>query len=52
MQSDGWPDVDDNEEYDVYNEQHVQQAKAVILNWIKDLKAQPEVIVQCHSHYF
>lgn len=42
MQSDGWPDVDDNEEYDVYNEQHVQQAKAVILNWIKDLKAQPE----------
>ncbi|KAK7939703.1 hypothetical protein WMY93_003029 [Mugilogobius chulae] len=42
MQSDGWPEVDGTGEYDLYDEQHVQQAKAIILNWVKDLKAQPE----------
>ncbi|CAL1588921.1 unnamed protein product [Knipowitschia caucasica] len=42
MQSDGWPEMNDTSEYDLYNEQNVQQAKAVILNWVKDLKAQPE----------
>lgn len=42
MQTDGWPEMIESGEYDVYDEQHVQQAKAVILNWVKDLKAQPE----------
>lgn len=42
MQSDGWPEVDEAMEFDLYDEQHVQQAKAVILNWVKDIKAQPE----------
>ncbi|XP_072298637.1 butyrophilin subfamily 3 member A3 [Eucyclogobius newberryi] len=42
MQTDGWPEMDEAREFDLYDEQHVQQAKAVILNWVKDLKAQPE----------
>uniref|UniRef100_A0A3B4AVZ3 B30.2/SPRY domain-containing protein n=1 Tax=Periophthalmus magnuspinnatus TaxID=409849 RepID=A0A3B4AVZ3_9GOBI len=42
MQTDGWPEMDENSEFDLYDEDHVQQAKAVILNWVKDLKAQPE----------
>ena len=43
MQTDGWPEVDEVKEPDQINEQDVQQAKAVIINWIKDLRAQPEV---------
>lgn len=42
MQSDGWPELQETSEFDLYDEQHVQQAKAVILNWVKDVKAQPE----------
>lgn len=42
MQSDGWPEMDEAVEFDLYDEEHVQQAKAVILNWVKDVKAQPE----------
>ncbi|KAJ0058398.1 hypothetical protein NL108_013891 [Boleophthalmus pectinirostris] len=42
MQTDGWPEMYETSEFDLYDEDHVQQAKAVILNWVKDLKAQPE----------
>lgn len=43
MQTDGWPEMDDVKHPDMINEQDLLQAKAVILNWIKDLRAQPEV---------
>lgn len=43
MQTDGWPEVDEVKQFDLINEQDIQQAKAVILNWVKDLRAQPEV---------
>ncbi|CAK6963287.1 butyrophilin subfamily 3 member A3 [Scomber scombrus] len=42
MQTDGWPEVDEVKQFDLINEQDIQQAKAVILNWVKDLRAQPE----------
>lgn len=42
IQSDGWPEMTEATEFDLYDEQHIQQAKAVILNWVKDVKAQPE----------
>lgn len=43
MQTDGWPEVDEVKQFDLINEQDILQAKAVILNWVKDLRAQPEV---------
>ncbi|MEQ2183486.1 hypothetical protein GOODEAATRI_033164, partial [Goodea atripinnis] len=42
MQSDGWPEVDEGKQPDLINGQDLEQAKAVIVNWIKDLRAQPE----------
>lgn len=41
MQTDGWPEME-GKHPDLINEQDVQQAKAVILDWVKDLRAQPE----------
>lgn len=43
MQTDGWPEVDELKHPDLINEQDLLEAKTVILNWIKDLRAQPEV---------
>lgn len=43
MQTDGWPEMDEVKHPDMINEQDLLEAKAVILNWIKDLRAQPEV---------
>lgn len=43
MQTDGWPEMDEGKQPDLINGQDLEQAKAVILNWIKDLRAQPEV---------
>lgn len=43
MQTDGWPEMDEGKHPDLINEQDIQQAKTMILNWIKDLRAQPEV---------
>ncbi|MEQ2259853.1 hypothetical protein XENORESO_020131, partial [Xenotaenia resolanae] len=42
MQSDGWPEMDEGKQPDLINGQDLEQAKAVIDNWIKDLRAQPE----------
>lgn len=42
MQTDGWPEIDEGKQPDLINGQDLEQAKAVILNWIKDLRAQPE----------
>lgn len=43
MQTDGWPVMDDGKVPDLINEQDLLLPKAVILNWVKDLRAQPEV---------
>lgn len=43
MQTDGWPEMGEGKHPDMINEQDLLQAKTVILNWIKDLRAQPEV---------
>ncbi len=43
MQTDGWPEVEEVKHPDMINEQDLLEAKTVILNWIKDLRAQPEV---------
>lgn len=43
LQTDGWPEMDEFKQAGLTHEQDVQQAKSVILNWIKDLRAQPEV---------
>lgn len=43
MQTDGWPEMDEGKLPDLINELDLLQAKNVILNWIKDLRAQPEV---------
>ncbi|XP_071768045.1 butyrophilin subfamily 3 member A1 [Centroberyx gerrardi] len=42
MQTDGWPEKDEGKQQDLATEQDLQQAKTVIFNWIKDLRAQPE----------
>ncbi|XP_013862341.1 butyrophilin subfamily 3 member A3 isoform X2 [Austrofundulus limnaeus] len=42
MQTDGWPETDEDKQPDLMTLQDLQQAKAVIFNWIKDLRAQPE----------
>lgn len=50
MQTDGWPEVDESKQPELHNEQDLLQAKNLILNWIKDLRAQPEVgDVRTHS---
>lgn len=43
MQPDGWSEVDVGILPDMINDQDVLQAKNNLLNWIKDLRAQPEV---------
>lgn len=43
MQTDGWPEVDQGKQPDLIKEEDLLQAKNVILTWIKDLRAQPEV---------
>lgn len=43
MQTDGWPEMNEGKQPDVTSEKDLQQAKAVILEWIKDIRAQPEV---------
>lgn len=43
MQSDGWPEMNESEQHDLINAQDLLKAKTVILNWLKDLRAQPEV---------
>lgn len=43
MQTDGWPEIGEGKQPDLTGEQDMQQAKMVILDWIKDLRAQPEV---------
>lgn len=43
MQTDGWPEMEEGKQPDLINEQDLMQAKNEILNWIKDLRAQPEV---------
>ncbi|CAJ1076918.1 butyrophilin-like protein 9 [Xyrichtys novacula] len=42
MQTDGWPEIDEVKHPDAISEQDLQQAKTVILTWLKDLRAQPE----------
>ncbi|XP_011602086.1 butyrophilin subfamily 3 member A3 [Takifugu rubripes] len=42
LQTDGWPEMDELKQAGRIDEQDAQQAKSVILNWIKDLRAQPE----------
>lgn len=50
MQTDGWPEVDESKWPELNNEQDLLQAKTLILNWIKDLRAQPEVgNIRTHS---
>lgn len=43
LQTDGWPEMDELKQAGLTKEQDVQQAKSVIFNWIRDLRAQPEV---------
>ena len=43
MQSDGWPEMPQLSEDDLYNEEGLLEAKTIITNWTKDLRAQPEV---------
>ncbi|KAG9264539.1 butyrophilin subfamily 1 member A1 [Astyanax mexicanus] len=42
MQTDGWPEKSDWKELSLTNEQDIESAKVLILNWLKDLRAQPE----------
>ncbi|XP_017283593.1 butyrophilin subfamily 3 member A3 [Kryptolebias marmoratus] len=42
MQTDGWPETDEGKQPGLMTLQDLLQAKTVILNWIKDLRAQPE----------
>lgn len=42
MQTDGWPEKDDCKQPDVINELDLLQAKTLLLNWMKDVRAQPE----------
>uniref|UniRef100_A0A3Q2QXY6 Si:ch211-120g10.1 n=1 Tax=Fundulus heteroclitus TaxID=8078 RepID=A0A3Q2QXY6_FUNHE len=42
MQTDGWPEMGEGKHPDLINEQDLEQAKADVLTWIKDLRAQPE----------
>ncbi|KAM3597600.1 uncharacterized protein V6R79_006698 [Siganus canaliculatus] len=42
MQTDGWPEMDKGKQSHLRQEEELLYAKAVILTWIKDLRAQPE----------
>ncbi|XP_010872351.1 butyrophilin subfamily 1 member A1-like isoform X1 [Esox lucius] len=42
MQTDGWPEISEVRERDLFSEQDVKNAKGTIVNWTKDLRAQPE----------
>lgn len=43
MQTDDWTEKTEEKQLDLINVEEVQIAKTVIYNWIKDLRAQPEV---------
>ena len=43
MQTDGWPERDEGKLPNLITEQDLIQAKNLILNWTKDLRAQPDV---------
>lgn len=43
MQTDGWPEMDEGKLPDENESRDLLRAKAVILTWVKDLRAQPEV---------
>lgn len=43
MLTDSWPEVKEVKYPDMINEKVLLEAKTVIINWIKDLRAQPEV---------
>ncbi|XP_047656585.1 E3 ubiquitin-protein ligase TRIM58 isoform X2 [Tachysurus fulvidraco] len=42
LQTDGWPEKSDWKELALSSEQDVENAKRLIMTWIKDLRAQPE----------
>ncbi|XP_029584046.1 butyrophilin subfamily 1 member A1 isoform X1 [Salmo trutta] len=42
MQSDGWPEESELREQDLFSENDMENAKRTIINWTKDLRAQPE----------
>lgn len=42
MQTDGWPEKNEGKHPDVINDQDLLQAKTLLLNWMKDVRAQPE----------
>ncbi|XP_061567425.1 butyrophilin subfamily 3 member A3 [Cololabis saira] len=42
LQTDGWPEMDETKLYNLVNVQDLLQAKNVVLNWVMDLRAQPE----------
>lgn len=42
MQSDGWPEESEWREQDLFSENEMENAKRTIINWTKDLRAQPE----------
>ncbi|XP_037544847.1 butyrophilin subfamily 3 member A3 [Nematolebias whitei] len=42
MQTDGWPEMDEDKQPDMMTLHDLQQAKTAILNWVQDLRAQPE----------
>ncbi|XP_061702441.1 E3 ubiquitin-protein ligase TRIM22 [Syngnathoides biaculeatus] len=42
MQTDGWPETDGDKRCEVTDEKDVLKAKLFLLEWMKDLRAQPE----------
>uniref|UniRef100_A0A8C7CIR2 B30.2/SPRY domain-containing protein n=2 Tax=Oncorhynchus kisutch TaxID=8019 RepID=A0A8C7CIR2_ONCKI len=42
MQTDGWPEESEWREQDLFSENEMENAKRTIINWTKDLRAQPE----------
>ncbi|XP_064842698.1 E3 ubiquitin-protein ligase TRIM58-like isoform X1 [Oncorhynchus masou masou] len=42
MQSDGWPEESEWRKQDLFSENEMENAKRTIINWTKDLRAQPE----------
>lgn len=49
MQTDGWPETDEDKQPDLMTLHDLQLAKTAILNWVQDLRAQPEVDLLMHS---
>ncbi|XP_075994862.1 butyrophilin subfamily 3 member A3 [Genypterus blacodes] len=42
LQTDGWPEKHEGKQQDEVSEEEMHQAKMGIINWVKDLRAQPE----------